>query len=354
MVEGGSDVEIRRPETADREMRRPKHVLVTGGAGFIGSHLVERLLGEGHKVRVLDDFSSADMKNLAHLKDAPHLAVYSQDLSNYSEVKGYFERVDWVFHLAALADIVRSIERPLAYHRANVDGTVTVLEAARRAGVKRFVYAASSSCYGIPDEFPTPETAAIRPMYPYALTKYVGERCVLHWNQVYRLACVSLRLFNVYGPRARTTGAYGAVFGVFLAQKLAGKPFTVVGDGTQTRDFTFVTDVVDAFVRAAESAIEEEVFNVGSGGTYSINYLVSLLGGDVVRVPKRPGEPDCTLADIRKIRRVLGWEPRVRFEDGVRIMLERIDDWRDAPVWDQRSIADATRDWLVYLGGAAR
>jgi UDP-glucose 4-epimerase len=334
-------------------MGERKRAAVSGGAGFIGSHLVQRLLGDGQDVLVLDDFSTGRMENLAHVKEMDGLTVHQVDVSEHTELALLFDGIDWVFHLAALADIVPSVQRPLAYHQANVDGTMTVLEAARHAGVKRFIYAGSSSCYGITDEFPTPETAPIRPMYPYALTKWVGEQYVLHWNRVYKLPCVSLRLFNVYGPRARTTGAYGAVFGVFLAQKLAGKPFTVGGDGTQARDFTFVTDVVDAFVCAAESDIEGEVVNVGSGGTYSINYLVSLLGGDVVHVPKRPGEPDCTLADISKIARVLGWQPKVRFEEGVRTMLERIDDWRDAPVWDERSIAQATREWFAYLGGPA-
>ena len=323
--------------------------LVTGGAGFIGSHLVERLLADGHTVVVLDNFATGRPENLAHVRGNPRLTIHRVDVADYEKIHRYFAGVDWVFHLAALADIVPSIQRPLAYHKANVDGTIAVLEAARAAGVRRFVYAASSSCYGIPDEFPTPETAPIRPMYPYALTKYLGEQYVLHWHKVYKLPCVSLRLFNVYGPRARTSGAYGAVFGVFLAQKLAGKPFTVVGDGTQTRDFTFVTDVVDAFVRAAESDLTGEVLNVGSGDTYSINYLVSLLGGEVVHIPKRPGEPDCTFADIRKISRLLGWRPRVSFEEGVRIMLENIEQWRDAPVWDAQSIAEATREWFVYL-----
>ena len=331
-------------------MSEPQQVLVSGGAGFIGNHLVERLLADGHTVVVLDNFSTGRMENLDQVKDNPRLSLHRVDVSTYSEIQQFFEGVSWVFHLAALADIVPSVQRPLAYHRANVGGTVAVLEAARRAGVKRIVYAASSSCYGIPDEFPTPETAPIGPMYPYALTKYLGEQYVLHWNRVYRLACVSLRLFNVYGPRSRTSGAYGAVFGVFLAQKMAGKPFTVVGDGTQTRDFTFVTDVVDAFVRAAESNVGGEIFNVGSGQTYSVNRLLELLGGEVVHVPKRPGEPDCTLADTTKIQRVLGWRPRVSFDQGVRIMLQNIDHWRDAPVWDEKSIADATQDWFAYLG----
>src|SRR5437588_795762 len=246
-------------------MNHEKRTLVTGGAGFIGSHLVERLLKDGHQVTVLDNLATGRTDNLTQLGSNPKLSFHVQDISNEAEIAPYFEDVDWVFHLAALADIVPSIQRPLAYHRANVDGTIAVLEACRGANVKRFVYAASSSCYGIPEKFPTPETAAISPMYPYAFTKNVGEQYVMHWHKIYQLPAVSLRLFNVYGPRSRTSGAYGAVFGVFLAQKLAGSPLTVVGDGTQTRDFTFVTDVADAFVAAARSDASGEAFNVGSG-----------------------------------------------------------------------------------------
>lgn len=323
--------------------------LVTGGAGFIGSHLVECLLSSGYSVMVLDNFATGRIENLVHLKDHPKFTIHRADVSSYAGLGPLFEGVDWVFHLAALADIVPSIQQPMLYSKANVDGTIAVLEAARSADVKRFVYAASSSCYGLPSVYPTPESAQINPMYPYALTKYLGEQCVMHWNRVYKLPSVSLRLFNVFGPRARTSGSYGAVFGVFLAQKLAGKPFTVVGDGSQTRDFTFVTDVVEALVRAAESDIDGEIFNVGSGNTYSVNQLVSLLGGEVIHVPKRPGEPDCTFADIAKITDSLGWQPRVAFEDGVRMMLQSIDQWREAPVWDKESIADATRDWFKYL-----
>lgn len=325
------------------------HCLVTGGAGFIGSHLVERLLKEGYQVTILDNFSTGRMQNLEHLKNHSHLSIHSVDISNADEIKDYFNHIDWVFHLAALADIVPSIQKPLDYHKSNVDGTIAVLEASRQADVKRFVYAASSSCYGIPDQFPTPETVQMKPMYPYALTKYLGEQYVMHWNQVYKLPCVSLRLFNVYGPRSRTSGTYGAVFGVFLAQKLAGKPFTVVGEGKQTRDFTFVTDVAEAFLKAAQSKVEGEVFNVGSGNTYSINELVRLLGGEVVHLPKRPGEPDCTFADITKIKTKLGWKPQVSFEAGVKRMLENIEKWRGAPVWDEKTIAVATKDWFEYL-----
>jgi UDP-glucose 4-epimerase len=333
---------------------RSKKCLVTGGAGFIGSHLVDRLLADQHSVTVLDNFSSGHRKNLeAALRD-DRVTVCEVDIAEPDQIADLFQGVDWVFHLAALADIVPSIEHPLKYHRANVDGTISVLEAARSAGVKRFIYAASSSCYGLATQIPTPESADIKVEYPYALTKYLAESYVMHWNQVYKLPCVSLRLINVYGPRARTTGAYGAVFGVFLAQKLAGKPFTVVGDGNQTRDFTFVTDVVEAFITAAESDIQGEILNVGSGGTYSINKLVGLLGGEKIHIPKRPGEPDCTYADISKICRALSWRPQVGFEEGVAIMLSHIDDWREAPVWDVKAIAEATREWFAYLGEGTR
>ena len=325
-------------------------VIVTGGAGFIGSHLVDRLLAERTKVIVIDNFSNGKQSNLVQHAGNKNLKIYNLDISDFNAIEGLFRDAACVYHLAALADIVPSIVHPLPYHRSNVDGTIAVLEAARKANVKRFVYAASSSCYGIPDVYPTPETAPIRPMYPYALTKNLGEQYVLAWNKIYNLPCISLRLFNVYGPRARTSGTYGAVFGVFLAQKLAGKPFTVVGDGIQTRDFTYVTDVANAFVEAAGSDITGEVFNVGSGGTYSVNELVGYLGGTVEYIPKRPGEPDCTFADISKITRQLGWTPKISFKNGVTKILEHIDEWREAPVWNSATIAEATKDWFKYLG----
>ena len=328
--------------------------MVTGGAGFIGSHLVERLLGDGHQVTVLDDLSTGHLANLDAVMGTPLFSFHQVDVSYSDAITPLFGGVDWVFHLAGRADVVPSIQRPAEYHRANVDGTVAVLEASRQAGVARFVYAASSSCYGVPDEYPTPETADIRPMYPYALTKYVGEQYVLHWDRIYQMPSVSLRLFNVFGPRSRTSGTYGAVFGVFLAQKLAGKPFTVVGDGKQTRDFTFVTDVAAAFVSAAAYDGHGEAMNVGSGNTYSVNRLVELLGGDVVHVPKRPGEPDCTFADTTKLERETGWRPKVTFEAGVGEMLRNIERWSTAPVWDEASIEEATRDWFAHLSGASR
>lgn len=324
--------------------------IVTGGAGFIGSHLSELLLAEGHEVVVIDNLTSGRLENLKSVLDHPRFKFANADIRDASALQPLFDSVDWVFHLAGLADIVPSIEMPSQYYSTNVSGTFNVLECARRSGVKRFLYAASSSSYGIPDQYPTPETAPIQPQYPYALTKFMGEELVLHWAKVYKFPTVSLRLFNVYGIRSRTTGAYGAVFGVFLAQKLNGRPFTVVGDGTQTRDFTYVTDVAEAFLCAAQSNVSGEAMNVGSGSHYSVNRLVELLGGAVEHIQKRPGEPDCTYADVRKIEQLIGWRSRISFEEGVRRMLERINDWKDAPVWNPATINQATAAWFHYLG----
>ncbi len=326
------------------------HALVTGGAGFIGSHLVERLLNDGHQVTALDNLSVGRLSNIAHLETKASFKFHHVDIGRRETIESFFNGVDWVFHLAARADVVPSIVEPFEYHRSNVEGTIAVLESARAAGVKRLVYTASSSCYGIPDEVPTPETAEIRPMYPYALTKYLGECYVKHWTQVYKVPAVSVRFFNVYGPRARTSGTYGAVFGVFLSQMAHGKPLTIVGDGEQTRDFTFVTDAVDALVTAATSDLSGEILNVGSGGTYSVNTLVNLLGEHkTVHIPKRPGEPDVTFADVRKIQRLLGWKAKISFPDGVAIMRAEMNRWKDAPLWEPGTIAEATKDWFKYL-----
>ena len=323
--------------------------LVTGGAGFIGSHLCELLVAQGHEVLALDSLVAGRLQNLKTIAGEPGMRFVQADICDSAAIAPYFEGVDWVFHLAGLADIVPSIEQPAQYFQTNVTGTLHVLEAARRCGAKRLVYAASSSSYGVPDVYPTPETAPIKPLYPYALTKHLGEELVLHWARVYQMPAMSLRLFNVYGTRSRTSGAYGAVFGVFLAQKLHGQPFTVVGDGQQTRDFTYVTDVARAFLAAAESGLSGLALNVGSGDHYSVNRLVELLGGDVVHIPRRPGEPDCTFADISQIQRLLGWQAQVSLERGVQTLLNNIDAWREAPVWDQASIDRATATWFHHL-----
>lgn len=324
-------------------------ILVTGAAGFIGSHLVDQLLLDGHKVKGVDNLKVGNIRNLSGALKYDRFSFAEIDVRNLEDLQEFSSGVEIVLHLAAMADIVPSIENPDEYFTSNVDGTYNVVQLAKNINAKKVIYIASSSCYGIPDKYPTPETAPINPKYPYALTKYLGECIAMHWSEVYKIPTISLRLFNVYGPRARTSGTYGAVFGVFLAQKIADKPFTVVGDGTQTRDFTFVSDVVDA-IRAAMSSDKIGIFNVGSGNTYSVNKLVSLLEGEVVHIPKRPGEPDCTFADTSKIQNTLGWKPKVTLEAGVAAMLENLDYWKDAPLWNPETIEIATKNWFKYLG----
>lgn len=323
--------------------------IVTGGCGFIGSHLADNLIKLNFEVVVIDNLSVGRRENISHLNENSQFTFVDADISNFDLIEPIFRGADLVFHLAALADIVPSIENPTEYYKSNVNGTFNVLQACRKHKVKKIIYAGSSSCYGIPDEYPTKEIAPIRPEYPYALTKNLGEQLVMHWCKLYNLPAISLRFFNVYGPRARTSGTYGAVFGVFLAQKLANKPFTVVGDGNQTRDFTFVSDVVNAIIAAAESDLSGEVINIGSNNTYSINRLVELLGGEITYIPKRPGEPDCTWADITKATQLLDWEPKVSLEEGVDILLNNIEYWADAPLWDEKSIAKATKSWFKYI-----
>ncbi|MEP5437413.1 MAG: NAD-dependent epimerase/dehydratase family protein [Paracoccaceae bacterium] len=324
--------------------------LVTGGAGFIGSHMADVLLERGYAVRVVDNFTGGHERNLAHLAGNPDLAVEHADIRELEPGSALFEGARFVFHFAGIGDIVPSIENPLDYMDINVQGTVRVLECARAAGVEKLVYAASSSCYGLAD-VPTREDHPIDPKYPYALSKYQGEQAALHWHKVYGLPVNSVRIFNAYGTRVRTTGAYGAVFGVFFKQKLAGKPFTVVGDGTQGRDFLYVTDVARAFLAAAETERAGEIYNLGAGDPQKVTRLVELLGGEVVYIPKRPGEPDCTWADITKITNELNWVPKVSFEEGVERMVVEIDNWQDAPLWDPASIEQATKAWFQYMSG---
>lgn len=334
-------------------MKNRPIAVVTGGAGFIGSHMVDLLLTRGYRVRVIDNLVGGREENLAHHGRTPDVDLDRRDVRELPANDAVFSDVRHVFHFAGIGDIVPSIERPTEYMSTNVHGTVRVLEAARHAGARRVVYAASSSCYGLAAT-PTREDHPIAPQYPYALSKYQGEQAVLHWGQVYRLPVNSIRIFNAYGTRVRTTGAYGAVFGVFFKQKLEGRPFTVVGDGTQRRDFVYATDVAEAFLLAAETEKTGEVWNVGGGDPQSVNRLVELLGGPVVHLPKRPGEPDVTWADITKIGRDMGWRPVVTFETGVARMVAEIERWRDAPLWDPESIALATRTWFQYLGAEQR
>ncbi len=322
--------------------------IVTGGAGFIGSHMVDAFVERGYAVRVIDSMIGGREENLAHLASNPDVVLEKRDIRSYAPDDALFRGAKYVIHFAGIGDIVPSIERPMEYMSANVQGTVHMLECARQAGVQKFVYAASSSCYGLA-KTPTREDNPVEPLYPYALSKYQGEQAAFHWNLVYKLPVNSIRIFNAYGTRSRTSGAYGAVFGVFLRQKIAGKPYTVVGDGKQSRDFLYVTDVARAFLAAAETERTGRIYNLGAGNPQSVNRLVELLGGEVTYIPKRPGEPDCTHADITRITAELGWKQRVSFEEGVAKIVANIDYWRNAPLWDPASIAQATRTWFEFM-----
>jgi UDP-glucose 4-epimerase len=330
-------------------MSEPRPIaIVTGGAGFIGSHMVDVLREQDFHVRVIDSLVGGREANLAHHGSSGAVTLDRRDIRTVPGDDKIFTGARYLFHFAGIGDIVPSIERPVDYMDTNVMGTVRMLEGARSAGIRKFVYAASSTCYGLA-AVPTREDHPIDPKYPYALSKYTGEQAAFHWRKVYRLPVNALRIFNAYGTRSRTSGAYGAVFGVFLRQKLAGKPFTVVGDGTQRRDFLYASDVARAFLAAAQAEREGEVYNLGAGRPQSVNYLAELLGGEKVHIPKRPGEPECTWADIGKITRELEWRPRVSFEEGVAKVVANIEYWREAPLWTPESIERATASWFRYL-----
>lgn len=334
-------------------MSKPRIAIITGGAGFIGSHMVDLCLADDMHVRVIDNLTGGRLANLAHHEREPRLSVEQRDIRSYQAGDPFFADAQYIFHFAGIGDLVPSIERPLEYMSVNTQGTVHMLECARAAStVKKFVYAASSSCYGIAD-VPTDEDHPIRPEHPYALSKNLGEQACFHWHKVYKMPVNAIRIFNAYGTRSRTSGAYGAVFGVFLKQKLSGSPFTVVGDGTQRRDFLYVTDIARAFLLAAQTEISGRVWNVGAGDPQPVNRLVELLEGPVVHVPKRPGEPDCTWANITRIVSELGWHPEISFEQGVAKVVANIEYWRDAPLWDPESIARSTKTWFDYLGSDA-
>lgn len=325
-----------------------KKILITGGAGFIGSHLVDSLVKKKYKIIVIDNLISGRKSNLNN--SIHRIKFIKADISILNKIESYFKKVDAVIHLAALADIVPSIHDPNSYYETNVTGTFNVLSACKKHNIKKIIYAASASCYGISKELPTSEQAEILPKYPYALTKRLGEELIVHWGEVYDINYTSLRFFNVYGPRSRTSGAYGAMFGVFFAQKLANKPYTIVGSGNQKRDFTYVSDAVRAIILSLSSKkSKNQIFNVGTGKCISINQIIDILKGDKIYIPKRPGEPDITFAKINKIKKFLNWRAKISIRKGIAIMLGNIDYWKKAPVWTAKKIKIATKDWFKYL-----
>ena len=294
--------------------------IITGGAGFIGSNLAEHLVNIGHKVVVLDNFVSGNKSNLSHLKKK-NLKIIKIDISNSKNLDKYFKGTDYIFHLAALAQIIPSIKYPKKYFKNNVIGTIKVLEAAKKVKIKKFIYAASSSCYGVPKNIPTSENDEIDLRNPYAVTKFVGEEIVMKYASMFKMPNISFRFFNVYGPRLNISGQYSAVIGNFLSQTKKNKKLTIVGDGKQTRDFIHVDDLANAFIKVIKSKKVNKIYNLGSGKKTSINLIAKIFGGKKKFIPIRPGEPKNSLANISKIKKEIKWKPKISIEEGIKKLL---------------------------------
>lgn len=301
-------------------MKSPKSV-ITGGAGFIGSNLTDHLVKAGHKVVILDNFVSGKRSNLSHHKNQ-NVKIIKIDISKDNNLERYFKNIDYVFHLAGLAEIIPSIKNPKKYFVNNVLGTLNVIEAAKKTKIKKLIYAASSSCYGTPKSFPTSEKSKIDLKHPYAVTKYMGEELVLKYASIFNMPNISFRFFNVYGPRLNLSGQYSAVMGNFLSQKKNNKPLTIVGDGKQTRDFIHVDDLAKAFLKTIKSKSVNKIYNLGSGKKTSINTIAKIFGGKKKFIEKRPGEPKNSLADISKIKKDINWKPSINIEDGIKKLLK--------------------------------
>tara|TARA_B100001057_G_C22744674_1_gene909253 strand:+ start:330 stop:1325 length:996 start_codon:yes stop_codon:yes gene_type:complete len=328
-----------------------KNFLITGAAGFIGSHLADYLLKqkETYKLVLIDNLEDGTLKNLKKTLKSKKVNFYKRDIREFNKIKNLFKDIDIVFHLAALSDVVPSIEQPIDYLNTNIMGTVNILEAMRANNVKKIIYSASSSCYGIPKNYPTKENEKIDPKYPYAFSKNLGEQSIVHWSKVYKIDYISLRLFNVYGTRSRTNSAYGAALGVFLKQKLSNHPYTVIGNGKQKRDFIYIEDVVKAFYASSKKSVKNKVLNIGSGNPRSILNMLEILKGRKIFIPKRPGEPHITHANIRTAKRILKWKPKTSLEKGLDTVLKNIFYWNKAPLWTKNKIKSATKNWFKYL-----
>ena len=299
---------------------RASKTIITGGAGFIGSNLADHLIKIGHKVIVLDNFVSGKKSNLSHHKKND-LKIIKIDISKSKKLDKYFKGVDYIFHLAARAQIIPSIKNPKKYFNNNVLGTLNVVKAAKKAKIKKLIYAASSSCYGTPNKIPTSEIDKIDLKHPYALTKYMGEEIVMRYASIYNMPNISFRFFNVYGPRLTISGQYSAVIGNFLSQRKNKKPLTIVGDGKQTRDFIHVDDLANAFIKAIKSKSFNKIYNLGSGKKTSINTIAKIFGGKKRYIPRRPGEPKNSLANISKIKKEIKWKPKISIEQGLKKLL---------------------------------
>lgn len=297
-------------------------IVVTGGAGFIGSHIVDELMTQGHEVTVLDNFSEGKLENLERWKQHPRLEVVRGDIRDFDIVRRVCDHKEWVFHLASMSRIQPSITDPMLAWSQNIIGTGNVLEACRQGEVKRLVYSASSSAYGQKNTPPMTEDMPTDCLNPYSLSKKVGEEMLEVYRKLYNLSTVSLRYFNVYGPRHQEEGSYATVIAIFRKQKRLGELLTVVGTGEKRRDFTFVSDVVRANLLAAMNRDAVGTYNIGTGVNYSINEVAGLVGGYTTHIPDRQGEAIITLANSDRARDTLGWTPNISLQQGLMILDE--------------------------------
>ena len=327
---------------------KKKVFLVTGAAGFIGSHMVDYLLKKKFHVIGLDNMKNGRLENIKHNLNNRLFSFFKEDILNINKLKKKIKSVDYIIHFAGLGEVVPSIENPSLYIEQNIMGTTKVLDFLRKYKIKKFVYAASSSCYGINNN-KINEREKISIEHPYALSKYLGEYVTFSLAKIYKIPVNSIRIFNAYGPRVRSNSNYGAVFGVFFKQKMSNKPLTVVGDGNQKRDYIYVTDVCDAFYKCALSNHKNEIFNLGTGNPKKINELVKILNSKTIKLPWRPGEPRVTWANTKKIRSYLRWKPTVSFKEGVKSMMKNIQYWSNAPLWTKKKINKATKVWFNTL-----
>jgi UDP-glucose 4-epimerase len=324
-----------------------KNVIITGGLGFIGSHLVDLLVKKNYNITVIDNFCSGTLKNLERVKNK--IKLVKSDVSTIKNSNPIFKNCSAIIHLAGIGDIVPSIENPKKYFNTNFMGTLNILEAMRYNKINKIIYAASSSCYGIA-KTPTNEQNQINCEYPYALSKFMGEELIKHWSKVYKLNYTSLRIFNAFGERYKTKGAYGSVIGVFMKQMLSSEPLTVVGSGKQKRDFVYVTDVAYAFYLALKSNKKNKVYNLASAKPISVNQLIkNLRYKHIIKIPTRKKEPFKTFADINKIKRELKWRPKISFANGIKIMMTNKNYWLNAPLWTPKKIKKATELWHKYM-----
>jgi len=327
-----------------------KKILITGGLGFIGSHLVKFYLKKGYIVTVVDNLSTGQKINL-NKNEFKKVKIFLENVENESIYKRV-KNQDYIIHCAGLADLIPSIENPESYFKANVEATFKLISAIRKnnKNLKKLIYLASSTCYGIPKKYPTQENTKINTKHPYANSKFLGEEIVKHYSNVFNINSNSLRLFNVYGTQSRTNSHYGAMFGVFLSQKINKKPLTIVGNGKQGRDFLYVTDLIyaiDKILKTKKTKFFE--YNVGYGKTVKVIKIARMISGYLTYIPKRPGEPDITHACTKRFKKEFKWRPNININQGVKILLDNINYWKDAPVWTKKNIKLQTKNWFKFL-----